>query len=276
MNKLSVVIKPNCEEADKFFLERMEKIKQQFNLEIDPLTAKRLDLYEYSTSISEMDGELLLILGGDGTLLFALNNINNSEIPIFGINFGERGFLMEIEPSEFDLEWEKIKEKKYTIQEIPKISGKINSKNIPDALNEQYLFSSVPTKMLEIEISIDNNSLIRGKMDGVIIASTIGSTGHALSAGGPIIHPSVECLEIVPIFPLKLNFKPLLVSLDSKIKVSLLQNKREGKIVSDGSIINKIPSKSEIVFYKSKNNARFVRLKESYYNKLQEKIFRRG
>ena len=113
-------------------------------------------------------------------------------------------------------------------------------------------------------------------MDGIIIASTIGSTGHALSAGGPIVHPSIDCLEIVPIHPLKLNFKPLLVSLDSKIEITLLQEKREGKIVTDGSIIHKVPPKSKIVFNKSKNNGRFVRLKESYYNKLQEKIFKRG
>ena len=103
MNKLSVVIKPNCEEADEFFLERIERIKQHFDLEIDPVAAKRLGLTEYSTSISEMKGELLIILGGDGTLLFVLNNINSSKIPVLGINFGERGFLMEIEPSEFHM-----------------------------------------------------------------------------------------------------------------------------------------------------------------------------
>ena len=64
--------------------------------------------------------------------------------------------------------------------------------------------------------------------------------------------------------------------LDSEIKVTMLQENREGKIVTDGSIINQVPSKSEITFYKSNNNARFVRLKESYYNKLEEKIFKRG
>ncbi|MHA2406962.1 MAG: NAD(+)/NADH kinase [Candidatus Ranarchaeia archaeon] len=276
MKRLGFVIKTECPEADEFFSQILPRINDRYDVVVDPYSAKRLNLTKLAVPITEMKVDMLLTLGGDGTLLFALNQIPKPDTPVLGINFGERGFLTEIEPEKFDNEWKKIEAGKYSIQSVPRISAKINSNQTAEAINEQYLYSSTPSKMLDLSISINQNTIFSGKMDGVIIASTIGSTGHAMSAGGPLIHPSLDCIEIIPIFPLKFSFRPLLVHADVTIEIELLRPHREGIIVTDGLQTTTVPPQGKIIFSRSKSAVNLVRVKDQYFDRIRKKIFQRG
>jgi NAD+ kinase len=273
MKQLGFVIKTECPEADQFFSQILPQLSEKYDIVLDPESAKRLNLTKLSVPITEMKVDLLLSLGGDGTLLYALNQIPKPDTPIMGVNFGERGFLTEVESDKFEAVWKKIEAGDYSTHSIPRISVQIDSTPIIDAINEQYLYSATPSKMLDLSLGINRNQIFSGKMDGVIVASTIGSTGHALSAGGPLIHPSLDCFEIIPIFPLNFSFRPLLVHADVTIEIELLRPKREGIIVTDGLQTSKVPSQGKITFSRSKSTAQFIRVKDQYFDRIRKKIF---
>ncbi len=276
MKRLGFVIKTDCPEADRFFAQIFPKLKEKYEIFVDSSSAKRLKLRSHSVDLSKMEVDLLLTLGGDGTLLYTLNQIPHPTTPILGVNFGERGFLMEIEPDNFARDWEKIENGNYKIQTVPRIAAKVNQQAIPDAINEHYLYSASPDKMLDVSISINQNALFSGKMDGVIIASTLGSTGHAMSAGGPLIHPTLDCFEIIPIFPLKFSFRPFLVNADVTIEIKLQRVDREGVMVGDGIQISKVPPMSQITLFRSETKAQFIRVRDTYYDRIRMKILQRG
>ncbi|MHA2060185.1 MAG: NAD(+)/NADH kinase, partial [Candidatus Ranarchaeia archaeon] len=127
MKRLGFVIKTECPEADEFFSQILPRIQNHYDVALDPFSAKRLKLTKLAVPINEMEVDLLLTLGGDGTLLYALNQIPKPETPVLGINFGERGFLTEIEPEKFDQNWKKVEAGEFSTQTVPRIHAEINS-----------------------------------------------------------------------------------------------------------------------------------------------------
>ncbi|MBE2900476.1 NAD(+) kinase [Methanothermobacter thermautotrophicus] len=239
------------------------------------LTEELPHLREYREDIRNMEADIILTIGGDGTILRTRSLIEDKEIPILGINMGTVGFLTEVDPENVFSALEAVLRGEYAVEERTLLSVYHNGE-LPSALNEVVLMTRRPAKMLHIEISVDDEVVEELRADGIIIATPSGSTAYSMSAGGPIVDPRVEAFLIVPICPFKLSARPLVVSNKSVIRVKLLRKGKKAIAVIDGQYEEEINHMDEVIFRKSGRKARFVRLSKDFYRKVREKLIEGG
>lgn len=166
--------------------------------------------------------DLIIAVGGDGNMLGTARTFAPYGVPIVGINRGRLGFLSDISPDEIDINLEQVLKGNFKVEEHFLLEGEVSVKGvtqIPTALNEVVLHSSKMPHMIEFDMYVDDTFVYNQYSDGLIIASPTGSTAYALSAGGPIMHPSLDAIVLVPMFPHTLNSRPLVVPGDSQIKI---------------------------------------------------------
>jgi NAD+ kinase len=168
--------------------------------------------------------DLVIAVGGDGNILGAARSFAPYGVPILGINRGRLGFLADVSPKDIERSVGDVLKGNYTIEEHFLLEGEVSVKGIKEvscALNEVLIHSATMPKMLDFSLYIDDVFVYNQYSDGLIIASPTGSTAYALSAGGPIMHPSLDAIVLVPMFPHQLNSRPLVVPGDAEIKITV-------------------------------------------------------
>lgn len=168
--------------------------------------------------------DLIIAVGGDGNILGAARSFAPHGVPILGINRGRLGFLADVSPNDIERSIGDVLQGQFNIEEHFLLEGEVSVKGIkevPCALNEVLIHSATMPKMLDFELYIDGVFVYNQYSDGLIIASPTGSTAYALSAGGPIMHPSLDAIVLVPMFPHQLNSRPLVVPGDAEIKITV-------------------------------------------------------
>ncbi len=171
--------------------------------------------------------DLIIAVGGDGNILGAARSFSPHGVPILGINRGRLGFLADVSPNEIERSVGEVLAGNYTQEEHFLLEGEVSVKGIkeiPCALNEVLIHSATMPKMLDFDLHINETFVYNQYSDGLIIASPTGSTAYALSAGGPIMHPSLDAIVLVPMFPHQLNSRPLVVPGDAEIKITVGSN----------------------------------------------------
>ncbi|OQD58471.1 inorganic polyphosphate/ATP-NAD kinase [Methanobrevibacter arboriphilus JCM 13429 = DSM 1125] len=254
---------------------KISKYSEGIANELHGLTFKD-DYYRYATNIKEFDVDMVITLGGDGTLLRGQTKLSNSEIPILGINLGTVGFLTELDiENSFKkidtiLKGEYFKEKRTQL----KVS---HGKELFTALNEVVIMTEKPAKMLNFEVRVDGEIVEEFRADGLILSTPSGSTAYSMSAGGPIVDPKVGAFIIIPICPYKLGLRPFVVSDKSEIKVKLLKKGKKAVLVMDGQVSQEIDDSEELRFVRSENDVCFIRTTDKYfYQKVKEKLTEGG
>ncbi len=243
---------------------------------MDTPLAERLNRSEdLSCPLQEMEVDIIIAVGGDGTILRTQNFISSKKIPLFGINMGTVGFLTEIDPEDTFGAIKEVLSGNYFVEKRTQLQIWHNQK-IHSALNEVVLMTRRPAKMLHIQISVDEEVAEELRADGLIIATPSGSTAYSMSAGGPIVDPRVEAFIIVPICPFKLGARPTVVPDGSQIKVKLLREGKTAITVIDGQFEEEINFMDEIIFKKSSEYAYFVRLTKDFYRRVREKLTKGG
>ena len=159
-------------------------------------------------------GEFTFVLGGDGTLIQTAKFYSKSQIPVMGINIGRLGFLAQIEVKEFEKTLSKIQEGKYFVEE----RLMIESERLI-ALNDFVIKSSSMSRTSKFVLKINNHVVCDYIADGLIISTPTGSTAYGLSAGGPVLHPNIDAIAVIPICPHTLNARPLVVPASEKINI---------------------------------------------------------
>ncbi|WP_440995631.1 NAD(+) kinase [Arhodomonas sp. SL1] len=169
--------------------------------------------------------ELLIAVGGDGTLLGAARNVAGAEVPILGVNRGRLGFLVDVSPDDFDA-IDKVLDGDYTADdrmllaaELRDTRGQVLDHGI--ALNDVVLHKWHTARMIEFETWIDGQLCNHYRSDGLIVCTPTGSTAYAMSGGGPIIHPDVAAMALVPICPHTLSNRPLVINAGSEIEIRI-------------------------------------------------------
>lgn len=209
--------------------------------------------------------QLLMVLGGDGTILSALDRAMPFDIPILGINLGRLGFLTELETSDLnDRMIDRVLAQDYTIEARMTIRVEGQDELKMFALNDIIIARSTPNvRILSLEYEADGALVDRISGDGLIVATSTGSTAYSLSCGGPIVLPGLECFVLTPICPHTLNARPVIVSSEHRITVRMHDDRGGAQAVLDGRRIIPINGESrEITISRSSRNARFVRLVE--------------
>lgn len=275
--KIGVVSRLDVEESIHLTQKIVEFLTQKgIETLLDKSVAEHLNNYEeISCPLEEMDADIIIAVGGDGTILRTQSYISSKKIPLFGINMGTVGFLTEIDPELALKSIEQVLDGNYFVEKRTQLQIQHNQK-LHTALNEVVLMTRKPAKMLHIEISVDEEIVEELRADGLIIATPSGSTAYSMSAGGPIVDPQVEAFVIVPICPFKLGSRPIVVPDSSQIKVKLLREGKKAMAVIDGQAEEEINFMDEIVFSKSKDHACFVRLTKDFYRKVREKLIKGG
>lgn len=259
----------SIELADKIVEFLMERNVETF---LDSELSSKLDKYQsIASDLEDMDVDMVVAVGGDGTVLRTQGFINKKKIPLFGINMGTVGFLTEIDPEDAFNALEQVLAGKYFVEKRTRIQVWHNNK-LHSALNEVVLMTQKPAKMLHIEISVDDEVVEELRADGLIIATPSGSTAYAMSAGGPIVDPRVNAFIIVPICPFKLGARPTVVPNNSVIKIRFLREGKKAVAVIDGQSEEEINYMDEIVFEKADSCAYFVRFTKNFYRRVREKL----
>lgn len=257
-------------ELDKSIINYL--LENNIQMEIESSLVKELPEYsDNSTSIKDMTSDIVLCVGGDGTVLHAQHYLSPKKIPILSINMGTVGFLTEVDPEDIFECLDKLLSYDFFIEERLQLDVTYNNKS-DTVLNELVLMTSHPAKMLDLKISVDEELVDEVRADGLIISTPSGSTAYAMSAGGPIVDPRVDAAIIIPICPFKLNTRPKIVPADSTITVKFLKEGKQGIAVLDGRTNEEIDYLDEIKIKRSEKPAYFVRFKKSFYKSVNNKL----
>lgn len=222
--------------------------------------------------------DLIIVVGGDGSLLNAARAAVNHQTPVLGINRGRLGFLTDILPRELTekvgdvLEGKFIEEKRFLLNVHIEHKNKIVTRDI--ALNDVVLMPGDVAHMIEFATSIDKQFMSSQHADGLIIATPTGSTAYALSGGGPILHPSLDAVVVVPMFPHTLSARPIVISGDSLITVEIAPNNETSPRLScDGQTRIDVPLGATIHISKKSERLHLIHpLDYNYFETLREKL----
>ena len=271
MKKIAVI--PNILRDENF--EGTKKI-------IEYLKSKGIDviadniLMEYNLNVEYKDLEtykdidMAIIIGGDGTILASSKKYINTDIPILGINHGNVGFLTELEKGDTK-GFAAIIDGKYSVEKRPIIEVEHLGRKYY-SINEASIHRGNSPKMLDIDIIIENVSMNKFKADGLIVATSSGSTAYSLAAGGPIIDPSLNAFVVTPVCPHNINIRSVVVSNEAEIKIEIKDSELCTFSV-DGNLIEEINGNSEIIIKKGGYLNTVRQSKNSFYKKLKRKIF---
>jgi len=208
---------------------------------------------------SKMDADLIVTVGGDGTVLKTCMSIPKPETPILAVNMGRRGYLTEVDPENAMHAIESYIKGTCKTEERTKLCVAIEGESSFDGLNEVVIASGTPSKMLHFMVSIDKSQLLEFRGDGLIVSTPTGSTAYSLSANGPIMDNSVEAFVVTFICPLE-HLTPLVVSMNNRIKVELVDPKLKGTLVVDGRVQRELQPQTSVTISRSSHKAIFVRL----------------
>lgn len=236
---------------------------------------------EYKTFSSHQDldssFDMLLSIGGDGTILRAVTFVRNSGIPILGINAGRLGFLATVPKDNIEEFLELVLEKKYSISQRTLISLKCSNPNseideINFALNEITVSRKDTTSMITVETALNGEYLNSYWADGLIVSTPTGSTGYSLSCGGPVLTPDVKSFVITPIAPHNLNARPLVITDETEIQLKV-SGREKNYLVSLDSRIATVENDSILSIKKTPFQINMVEIHdETFLKTLRKKL----
>ena len=224
-----------------------------------------------------LKADVLLILGGDGTMLNAARLAGERGIPILGVNMGGLGFLTEVRLEHLYPSLERVFANDYVLDERLMISTHIHRHGETVAqgvvLNDVVVSKGTLARMIELKIAIQGQFVTNLRGDGLIVSTPTGSTAYSLSAGGPIINPAVRSLILSPICPHTLTHRPLIVPDDVEIDVTLTSKDEGAMATLDGQVGVALTQGDTVVLKVSEHRTRLIRFPESsYYEVLREKL----
>jgi len=244
-----------CEKIEKFFHSKQIVTK----------------VAEINDAVSDID--IAIIVGGDGTILRAARFYAPLNVPIFGINVGRLGFLAQVKIDEIEIGLEKLYNGNFKIDERLMLSL---NKNGTIALNDIVVKSANSSKTIEFIVFLNGNPVCNYLADGMVVATPTGSTAYTLSAGGPVLEPSLQAIVLVPICPHTLNARPLVIPADETVEIRPKDSSETFAVFVDGQI--DINGQKNVTITESNHKAKILLLnkneasEDGFYTVLREKL----
>jgi NAD+ kinase len=266
------------------FLPRLKHLmlflqSRQLEVTLDERTARALQIDSVPAfSLKQMvkNVDLVVVLGGDGTLLSAARDLASYKIPIIGINLGKLGFLTDIPANTMDQMLGEVLDGQYS-EEIRTMlettihrEGQVVNKTV--ALNDLVITKGSQGSMIELAVSVDDQFVYDMRADGLIVSTPTGSTAYALSSGGPILHPGLDAIVLAPICPHTLSNRP--IALSSRSRVEIVLQKGEGAFANFDVQDNfPLDQGDRLVITTHQNGIRLLHPKQyNYFAMLREKL----
>lgn len=277
MQRFGLVVNPGIENAINISIEVINFLKDKIQLvitkELQEQLGDSLEIGDIGVldlkDFSNQNLDLLISIGGDGTILRTLHKCN---VKIFGINAGVVGFLTEVQIDKALESLKRILNNDFVLDTRMRLKTMLNYKTLEPATNEAVIHTADIAKMRLYSIKVDGIQAQTIRADGIIIATPTGSTSYAMSAGGPILDPKVDAILIVPIAPFKLSARALVIPSTSVITIELMGQKRNSLLVIDGQVEYKLVTNDVLTFTRAETNAEFVRFHPNFYRLIEEKL----
>ncbi|KQC03411.1 MAG: NAD kinase [Methanoculleus sp. SDB] len=221
---------------------------------------------------ADIRADIAVVIGGDGSVLLTVQQMKR-QIPIIGINWGEVGFLTDLEPSEALTFFRHIRDSGYQVEKRMRIALFLDGTHFGDALNEAVIVTTRPAKMLRFTVLIDGIEVERFRSDGLLVSTPTGSTAYAMSAGGPIVDPRIEGFLLVPLAPYLLSSRPHLINYDRKFEIRL-ESTKPAQLVLDGQQNCELATGSVLRIEKSTEAALFIDVGKNFFTKVDSKLRR--
>ncbi|MGB7348150.1 MAG: NAD(+)/NADH kinase [Pirellulaceae bacterium] len=246
-----------------------------------PVIASKADIVvedlDFAHNFDTTEQDLVIVLGGDGSILQAARQMGEKQTPVLGVNCGRLGFLAALSPDDFINAWPKVCCGGFDVIDhlmldaILVREGKEIRKQL--ALNEIAILGGPPYTILDIDLYADGHLATRYRCDGLIIATPVGSTAHNLSAGGPILRRNLDAMVISPISPHTLTYRPLVDSGDTKLELEVTQPQASTSVVADGRIIDSLKSGDRVKVQRASSNFRMLSVPgQNDYRTLRDKL----
>jgi NAD+ kinase len=245
---------------------------------VEPHLSRHLQVREGGGSGNIPDSaDLVVVLGGDGTLISVARLVGNREVPILGVNLGSLGFLTEITLDELYPALESCLSGDYRFSERMMLRAAIerNGEEIQThrVLNDVVINKGALARIVDLETTVSGSYLTTFKADGLIISTPTGSTGYSLAAGGPIIHPALECLVVTPICPHTLTNRPIVVDAGAVVTVTLKSTHEDVFITLDGQVGMELKAGDVIRVQCAEHRTRLVMSRsKDYFEVLRTKL----
>ena len=272
MEIIGIAINPTKDKDNKILHMVIEKFREKFNLK-DIVIFSSFDIEKQD--LKKID--LLVVLGGDGTLLGIARSLNESfDAPIFGINIGNLGFLSSVDISDIDDALKKLEKGKFKVVNRMMLNCKVEStenKEELKALNDVVLARGTLSRMVRFKIYVDGKIYSTFKGDGLIIATPTGSTAYSFSAGGPFVYPDLELITITPICPHTKSMHTIVLKSDSIIEIYADYGDETVYLTVDGQKAVKVKNETSVKVSKDERNVKLLLFDDyDYFKVLRSKI----
>ena len=219
-----------------------------------------------------LDSEIVIALGGDGTILRAANLVRDSSTPILGVNLGRLGFLADSAPEQLEDAIERLLQGKYRISDRLAREATLGT-TTAFSLNEIVIEKGVLARLIELKTWIGEVPVSSFWGNGLIVSTPTGSTSYSLSAGGPVLHPSLDSLIITPICPHSLSQRPLVVPGDQQVRVQVVAEHVDIILTADGRTVQTMTPEDRVIVRRSARRVRLIDLQGlSFYELLRRKL----
>ena len=244
---------------------------------------------DYTHDLRNVNADVILVLGGDGTLLSVARRLNGRQIPLMGVNFGKLGFLSSFTPANFTEYLARYLSTGLPVKPRQMLEASVvpcgidyqgdctdlpqRRRFVATALNDAVVTAGPPFHMVELEVAADNEAGVRYFGDGLIVSTASGSTAYNVSAGGPIISPHVEAFCITPICPHSLSFRPVVLSSQSTIRIGAVRVNEGTTLFCDGQASTQLVAGDRVVIRRSEHDVLLVENPEArQWRSLAEKL----
>lgn len=224
--------------------------------------------------------DLLLVFGGDGTLLHAAREIAGSRTPILGINIGSLGFLTAVPSADLARALKLVWGGEFSFESrvLLQATGTAKGRTFDEiALNDVVISRGIASRLIELDVCVDGDALTRYRCDGLIVSSPTGSTAYSLAAGGAVVFPTAEVLALTPICPHTLSNRSLILPLNATIEVEVISPKPATILSADGQVVTELAAGDRLRIRRGKRTVRLIRLAgSSFCETLRRKLHWRG
>jgi NAD+ kinase len=224
--------------------------------------------------------DLLLVFGGDGTMLRVARETAGSKTPILGINIGGLGFLTAVSSVELGEALKQVWRGEFTFESraLLQATGKTTHGTVEEsALNDIVISRGIASRLIELDVNINGEPLTRYRCDGLIISSPTGSTAYSLAAGGAVVFPTADVFALTPICPHTLSNRSLILPLTATIEVTIISSKPETILSADGQVVTPLSTGARISIQRSRRSVELMHLAGgSFFETLRRKLHWRG
>jgi len=268
--------RPDAEGTVKFILDWCRKRNYEAFVCDDALSAGKSEVWTVPSSQLCSKADIVISLGGDGTMLATARALGQKEIPILGINLGYLGFLTQLTPDQLGEALQQVSDNKYQIEERMLLETHVidgSQVASPYALNDVVIDKGNVSRVINLSLYANGEYICSYTADGLIIATPTGSTAYSLAVGGPIINPNMKAIIASPISPFSLTSRPLIFPPDFVLEVRIRSEHGQAMLTIDGQVATHFAPRGSIKITRAKHVVKFITFAQnSFYDILRRKL----